>query len=202
MLNARKTVHVYEPGQVIFHQGNPSFAVYCIHEGRVKVYKSGERGRQQVIRLLGPTDMVGFRALIAEEPYAATAEALTQTTACVVDRDLFQELLRTIPDFTLKIMKKLAAELRVSEEAMFSIAHRSVKERVARFLLSVTNDSNEEKSNAVDTLRRTEIAQIIGTTPETLSRTLHLFDMKGWIRVSRTAIEVLDREPIKKTAKI
>lgn len=203
LLNTQKTSYSYHRGHTIFFEGNPSDAVYCVHDGRIKLFKIGTNGDRQVVRLLGPGDIMGFRAIIANEPYTATAETVTNATVCVISREIILKLMDMSPEFSHNMMKKLAIELRQSEEKILSFALHSVKKRCANFLISlIDSDNNSSKSEPLNTLplMRVEIAQIIGISPETLSRTLKNFSDQKIINLTRKEITILNLPELKDIA--
>jgi CRP-like cAMP-binding protein len=190
-LDRKKIPHEYERGQVLFYEGNPALATYCISSGVVKLYKTGRAGKRLLIRFLGPGELVGFRAIIADEPYAATAEAVETTTVCTVPGETLRELLRSDSDLAMRLMVKLAEELRISEDQYLERTQEPVRQRTARFLLWVLENlqSPSKSGNKIDLpILREDMAQMIGTAPETLSRVLREF--------SREKIVVLDRKSI------
>lgn len=202
-LDHEKSVHTYERGEAIFYAGNPPLGVYCVYSGRVKLYKLGRRGEEQVIRLLGAGEMTGYRALLAEEPYAATAEAIERTVICMISRPTLIALVRESPDLALHMLSKMARELRRSEELMVSRTEDPVRVRTAQLLLWLCGGSRDGAAAPVHItvpLRRGEMAQMIGTTPETLSRTLHQFARRGFLQLSRVDISVLDLVGLRKIA--
>jgi CRP-like cAMP-binding protein len=203
-LDREKSVHTYERGESIFYAGNPPLAVYCVYEGRVKLYKTGRRGEEQVIRLLGPGEMTGYRALLADEPYAATAEAIERTVICTISRSTLISLVRESPDLALHLLAKMAGELRRSEELMVSRTEDPVRVRTAQLLLWLCGHIHDPSAAPVQIkvpLRRTEMAQMIGTTPETLSRTLHQFAERGLLELSRVDIVVVDSAGLRRIAR-
>lgn len=194
-LNEGKTTHDYRRGQVIFYEGNPSLAIYCIHSGIVKLFKTGYSDEEFVIRLLGPGEIMGFRALLADEPFAATAQAVSDTQACIISREKFMDVLNSSKELSSKIMTKLAVDLRISEEQFVSRAQETVRQRTARLLLQLLETSDEFSDNNSKIsvpLLRSEMAQVVGTTPETLSRTLRSLAQKGIIKLTRSDISVTD----------
>lgn len=197
------SVQTFRKGQIIFQQGSPAFAIHCIRTGRLKLYKTTRRGDRQVLRLLGPGDIVGFRALLAEEPYAATAEALIETTACLIPRHVLSDLLKQSPEFGMSVMAKLAVELRISEDQLLTMVHHTVKERAAALLLSLIEIPPGTTPNGefpLTRLRRGELAQIIGTTPESFSRTLRHFADRNLIRLDRIDIVITNRPALEQIA--
>lgn len=190
---------MYERGQVIFKEQSSPTAAYTIQKGRVKLYRTDNHGNRQVINLLGVGDIFGLKTLLANQSHSVTAEAIEPTSICIVPRKNLLEMFNISGDLAKNLMDKLAVELKVTEETMVSLLHHSVKRRTARLLLSLV-DRTSEKSNKplrVVKLQRTEMAQLIGTTPESLSRTLHLFGEMGLIETSRTQITLLDADGLK-----
>jgi CRP-like cAMP-binding protein len=199
-LDNMKSVHNYRRGQIIFYEGNPSLAVYCVYDGRVKLLKSGRKGNEEAIRLLGPGEILGYRALVADEPYAATAQAVEPSTVCAIPKDGFLKLLREHRDVAFRLMSKLARELRISEEQMINRTQDSVAQRTAAFLLNIFSrglSDFQDGSTMTIPLTRIEIAQIIGTSPETLSRTLKDLRKKGIIETKGTEFRILNTRMLK-----
>ncbi len=146
---------------------------------------------------------MGYRALFANEPYAATAEAVETTTTCGIPKTTLFALLEKSPQLSFQILKKLSKELRTSEEKMLSLVQESVKQRTARLLLSFWEKSGGnlriEAQIRVPLLRK-EMSQIIGTTPETFSRTLHHFAQRGIVRLTRSEIFLTNLEALQMLA--
>ena len=195
-LDREKTVREYQRGEVIFYESTPSFAIYCIHSGWVKLFKVGSRAERQVVRLLGPGDVIGHRALLAGEPYSATAEVIEAGNVCTIPREPMIKMLEESAKLSLRFMAKLAQELRESEDQLLILSHKSVRQRTARLLLLLMRRSHDNSGNEVILkipIRRNEMAQMIGTTPESLSRALRYLAQRGIIRTTRT--ELLIRQP-------
>jgi CRP/FNR family transcriptional regulator len=205
-LSKDKVAHEYRSGQVIFYEGTPALAVFCVHAGLVRLYKSGLNDKETMIRLLRPGDIMGYRAVIADEVFAATAEAVENTTVCTVPRESFLQILREDHELSYQIMKHLARELRVSEDEMVYRLHLPVAERTARLLLMLADGAHldgagrPKKPATVIPVRREELARMIGTTPETLSRTLHGFARRGMLNLDRRRIVIRDAGALRRMA--
>lgn len=203
-LDVEKSIQVFERGQILFYQNSPSFAIFCIQSGRVKLYKTGNQGERYVIRLLGAGEILGYRAVLSGEPYAASAEAVEKTTACLITRELLIQMLQESPELSAKMMHKLAVELRVSEEQMLSVLIHPVRQRTADLLLSLAHSDSTRRPGenlAIGSLRRSEMAQMIGTTPETFSRTLHELAREGLIDVTSRNISIVDYSGLERIAR-
>lgn len=199
-LNNCKTTHEYNRGQVIFYEGNPSLAIYCVHSGMVKLFKTSFSGEEFVIRLLGPGEIIGFRALLADEHFAASAQAVSDTQICIISREDFLDLLNSSTELSFNVMAKLAIDLRIAEEQFLSRAQENVRQRTARMLLQLLETSNELSkgdSKISVPILRSEMAQVVGTTPETLSRTLRAMAQKEIIKITRSDISVTNVDKLR-----
>jgi CRP/FNR family transcriptional regulator, polysaccharide utilization system transcription regulator len=203
--SANKTVNKYKKGQIIFYEDNKPYGLYCMIDGRVKLYKTGIDGRQQILRISGPGDILGYRSLFADETYQATAEALEDSNICCIDKNVFFPVLAKDPNLSLEIIKKLAAELRSAEDLATSIAQRSVRERMAELLLILkeTYGKDTKDGTLIDLkLSREEMAEMIGITQETAIRLLSEFKGDGLIAVKGRDITILKTEALLHTARI
>jgi CRP/FNR family transcriptional regulator len=196
-LEERKSVRDYKRGQIIFSQGDPAQSLYCVHFGLVKLSKIGGLGEETVIRLLGPGQIAGYRPILADEPFAASAEALERTRICMIPRATFRFILQNSTEIAYRLLVKLARELKESEEQWLARAQETVPQRMAHLLLALAAESRGTfagQNVPVLKLRRVDMAKVIGTTPETISRNLRLFKEKGFISLSRTALSL--RNPL------
>lgn len=202
-LDRDKVSRRYRRGQVIFYEATPSNAVYCIASGLVKLYKVGPNDQEIVIRLLRDGDVMGYRALIAGEVFSATAQAVEDTTVCTIPKETLFDLLQNDVNLGMRLMAKLAVELRLSEEQMVTRIAEPAAQRTARILLWLLDGFKKATSAAatIDVpLRREEMAQIIGTTPETLSRVLRDFEGRGILHVDRRTITILETRRLRDIA--
>ncbi len=181
----------FRSGESIFHAGTPVQALYIVRSGLVKVYRLGDRGEEQVIRLLGAGEILGFRPLLAGEPYTASAAAVADSELCIVPPATFLELLDSAPGLVRELLVKLARELRLSEELLMDLTHRPVLQRAASLLCQVLLDSDSLRS-LNGHLRRKDMARMIGASPETFSRALRTLAQRGAIRLTRTSITPRD----------
>ena len=201
LINGNKSCVHYKKGQVIFYEDNLAQGVYCISQGVVKLVKSSEDGREQIIRFSKRGDFLGYRALIAEEPFVASAECVEDTVACFIPRQPFLEVLAENPRVNQEMLKSLCHELGIADEKITSLAHKSVRERLAETLL-ILHATFEEDGKGEDNdyihivLPREDIANIVGTATETLIRLLSDFKKEGLIELKGKRIRLLDRSKL------
>lgn len=199
------TTNTYKAGQVLFYEGNRAFGIYCIYSGRVKLYKTGHGGRLQIVRLAGPGDLIGYRSLFAEESYSATAEAMEDAAVCFLEKSVFLPLLSKEPGLAMKMIRKLSGELRYAEDRMTDIAQKPVKERLAELLLLLKETYGKANNGGVEiglSLSREEMAEMIGTTQETIIRLLSEFKARGFLQIDGRQIVITDMKPLLRIAHI
>ena len=198
-----RSSHSYAPGQPLFYEGNPAFAVYCIREGLIKLWRSGHNGDQHVIQTQGKGDLVGSREVFARRPYAVTAEPLGPFIACTIPGETFISLVQENHALANGLLRKLAVETIETEDTIVARALYHVRQRTARFLLHLAPaDAGAANQPLVIRLpwRREEMAHLIGTTPETLSRALHAFAAQQVLEIRRREIRLLDIASLRRTA--
>jgi CRP/FNR family transcriptional regulator len=165
--------------EVIFHQGDPSKAIYTIRSGGVKTSTALPDGREQILGISGPGDLLGFEALY-EEAYAGTAEAVTDALVCGLPRGRFTELLAQHPEISLNFIRLLNKELERSRTQVRDLGVKDAKERVASLLLSLSPGKDAKTFSLA--LTRAEIAEMVGVAPETLIRILSEFKRRRLIQ--------------------
>jgi CRP-like cAMP-binding protein len=188
---------------MVLQEGDHPTAVHCVYSGTLILFRVGRQDEEVVLRLVQPGDVIGYRALVAGEPLAASARAAEDATTCAITKGALLHLIRTSPELTMQLMAKLATELRVSEDLMVSRVLETVAQRVARFLVWMQSGLSMEvpASQAIRIpIRRNEMADVIGTTPETLSRILHDFDRRGIVVLERQIIHVRRPELLNRIA--
>jgi CRP/FNR family transcriptional regulator len=192
-LDKGKTTRLYKKGQVLFYEGGYPLAVYCVCSGRVKIYKSHPDGSENIIRMMGDGELIGFRAMFSNEPFAATAQVVVDSEICIITRESLFSLLRRSPDLALDFLAKLARELRISEEQMLIQSHDTVRQRVARALKWLYEEGMVDSPNSKEIttpLKKSEIAQLAGTSAVSFSRELRYLADKGILRLAKTKIFV------------
>jgi CRP-like cAMP-binding protein len=203
VLDTGKTSHLLPAGHQLFDQDAPALAVHCIHTGLVKVSRLDSEGQEQIIRVLGPGEVVGYRAVLAGEPYSASAETLEATTVCTIPAPVLIALIRRSPDFALEVLAKVAREQRISEDALVDVAHNSVRRRLAAVLLVLSGARPSEPrlaSHHVIRLSRRDLARLTATSPETVSRALRRFAAERLVERSRTEIRLIDLSALRRAA--
>jgi CRP/FNR family transcriptional regulator, polysaccharide utilization system transcription regulator len=195
LISLDKTCQHYQRGQFVFREGSRAHGLYCVHSGHLKVSKMGGDGKEQIVRLVKPGDVLGYRALLADDTHSADAVALDDAVVCQLPRaDFFQLVERNAP-FSISIMKLLANVLGEAEERLLHMAYKPVRERLAEALLLLlrTYPPLPEAPGQI-TIVRDDLAALVGTAKETVSRFMAEFKHEGLLSTKGSHITVLDAD--------
>jgi CRP/FNR family transcriptional regulator len=179
----------------IFFEGDPSSWLGVILEGRVKMIKHSGAGKDVVLDVISPGEMLGEAAAFNGNPYPATAQAMEPTVVASIYRDDFLRLLKQYPILAMGLIEELGRRLREAQETIKSLAVERVERRIARILLKLaaaTGSSSEEGIVIELPLTRQDIAEMAGTTVETAIRTMSKFRKKGLVQTKRGQVIILE----------
>jgi CRP/FNR family transcriptional regulator, cyclic AMP receptor protein len=180
----------YPKGSVIVFEDDPGDALYLVAGGQVKVVLIGEDGREVILSVLGEGSFFGEMALIDDQPRSATVIAMTDAAVLVLRREDFQSRLRASPE--------IAIRLRRADEKIGSLVLLDVNGRVADLLLRLAEEEGADQ--ITKKITHHVIAQMIGSSRETVSRTMRDFVERELIQVTRKEITVLNRPVLERMA--
>lgn len=203
LISDEKRSTLYSKGQVVFYEGNPSYGLYCINSGKVKLYKTTQGGKRLTLRIANPGDQLGYLSLLSDQPYSATAEVLEDAVICFIDRRTIYPHLSKKKDASWAILRMLAKELILAQDRATDIAHRPVRERMAGLLLLLKEKYGQEDAEGVRleiSLSREDLADLIGTTTETAVRVLSDFRQEHLIKDKNRHILLLAPKKLAKAA--
>lgn len=187
------TIREYEPGQVLFFEGEKAENLYILLEGKLKVYKTTFKGIEIFIHQFGPVSMIGELANFEKISYPATAEFMTEGKALAINFKVFEEKFLKNPDILLSILKSLSNKIRMLNHFIDSTVVLSAEARVAKLIL--------ESPEIFEVLKHNQIASFLNITPETLSRVLSKLKDKKIISIEGKKIQIKDREKLRKVSK-
>lgn len=184
----------YKKSEMIYMAGDKAEKLFVIHKGKVKITRFSDLGKEQVIRVLGPGDFMGELSLFVHEPLIDNAEALENTTVCVIDGEKLKGLMVKYPTIALKVLEELSKRLGKAENLIEHLGIHDVETRIIETLLDIANDKGEVHLK----MSKGDLASHIGMSQETLSRKLSHFQDMGWIKlVGHRRIVILDKEGLK-----
>ncbi|HSE46619.1 MAG TPA: Crp/Fnr family transcriptional regulator [Gemmatimonadales bacterium] len=188
----------YPKGSVILFEDDPGDALYLVATGQVKVVLIGEDGREVILSVLGEGSFFGEMALIDDQPRSAHVIAMTDATVLMLRREDFQARLRRSPEIAIGLLRELSRRLRRADEKIGSLVLLDVNGRVADVLLRLADE--EPDGRITKKITHHVIAQMIGSSRETVSRTMRDFVERGLITVTRREITLSDRAGLEQAA--
>ncbi len=180
---------------MLFMQGDRAEGFYVLLSGKVKVMKLSSQGKSQILGVFGPGDSVGEVAVFEGGTYPAYAQAMEDLTLAFLPRDRFIQVIRENPDLALGMMAILSRRLRRLTSLAESLALKEVPARLAQYLLTLASERVDE---VVLGLKKGEIAEVLGTTPETLSRSFAKLSSLGMIEVNGPKVRILDERALRR----
>jgi CRP-like cAMP-binding protein len=204
-VSVHKITNVYKKGQTLFHEGNPAFGLFCINSGKIKLTKSSPDGKDSIVRLIGPGDVLGHRSLFDEGNAQGTATALEESTICFLDKKYITKIIKEKPHLASQVITHLSKEMGAAEDKIASYFQKNVRERLAEFLFEM-----KEKFGTIESgrtrleikLTREEMASIVGVATETLIRFMSEFKQEGAIEQEGKVIFILDENKLKELGNI
>ncbi|KAB1065654.1 Crp/Fnr family transcriptional regulator [Salibacter halophilus] len=200
-INYHKSCAFYKKGQILFHEGTRPLGVYCVNQGKIKVYRTGDDGKDQIIKIATGGDLLGYKALVSDELYPVSGETLENTKVCFIPKSEFLGMLTRVPSFGQQLLQAACHELGAMTQNITSLAQKSVRERLAVTLLMLKDTYDVDPAAGDDTeveinLTREDLANIVGTATETIIRLLHDFKDEKLIETKGRKIKVLEPEKL------
>jgi CRP/FNR family transcriptional regulator, cyclic AMP receptor protein len=189
--------------QVIYLPGDPGVAVYLVNGGRVKVSKVTRDGKELTLSYRVPGEIFGETCLIDGEPREEMAEAMENALVTEIERGMYDELLRTQASLGYRMTKILAQRRREIEAKIENLVFKDVNAKLAELLLRFADEYGvEDARGTLVALKIThqEMANLIGSTRETVSLTLAQFKKRGLIQSEGRKVIISDREGLKALA--
>jgi len=191
----------YAKGNIIINEGDKIDNIYIIHKGKIKVYKINLDGKEQILYILKDGDTFGENSIFKEQKATFYAEAIDDVKLCLLSREDFIRIISRNPEIALKIMNYLLERLQNIESLVKDITTEDVKTRLLSMILRLADKEGIKSSDGIKLkfyLSREDIANLLGTTRETISRKLHELEDDGMIKfLSNKEILLKDIEKFK-----
>jgi len=191
-------------GQTIFGEGDPGDRVYIIGSGRIKIGRRGPGGRENLLAILGPSDIFGELAVFDPGPRTSTATAMTDVWALWLDRATLRAWIAHRPVIAEQLLQLLARRLRRTDDDLVELIFTDVPGRVARQLLLLARRFGTQEGDAlrvVHELTQGEMAQLVGADRASVNKALQGFAACGWILVEDKSVLIVDAEALARRAR-
>jgi CRP-like cAMP-binding protein len=202
-VSEHKIMNIYKKGQILFHEGNPAFGAYCLSEGKVKLSKTNENGKETLLRIAGPGELVGFQNILANGLSDVTATALEETKICFIDRPFLNGFIQKEASCAMELLSHLAQDMADLQNRVNGFQTKSVSERVAMTLLDLSEKYGVETPQGIRldiTLSREDMASLLGMATETLIRELSIMKDEGSIAQDGKTIIITSKKALSRQA--
>lgn len=184
---------------MIYQEGAYPKGVYFLVKGKVKAFKSSEIGKEYITSLYKAGDFIGYASLLEDAAYTDNAEALENSEICLIPKEDFFSLLYRNPEVSKAFIRLLSNELLDKEDQLVRLAYNTVRRRVAEALVKLSDRYRENNATTFTmSLSRENLAGIVGTSTETVIRTLSDFKDEQLVEVSGSNITVLNYDKLLK----
>ena len=190
--------------QPIYLTGDPSENLYFLKEGRVKITRIDESGKEFTLTLLEPGEIFGELGLFDDAPRETTAVALEDSIICLMKRQDFEKYAASKPELSFKLNKLMGLRFRQIENRIEELLFRDVPSRLARLLLRLVDQHLRQTKQGTRInikLSQQELANLIGATREMTSMVLNSFKKQGLINVESKHIYIINRNQLEKIAR-
>jgi CRP/FNR family cyclic AMP-dependent transcriptional regulator len=184
-------------GHTVFTEGEPGDRLYIIISGKVKLGRRSADGRQNILAIMGPSDMFGDLSIFDPGPRTSSATTITKVHAMSMDRDALKAWITERPEIAGQLLRVLARQLRRTNNNLADLIFTDVPGRVAKQLLQLAKRFGTQEGGALRVthdLTQQEIGQLVGASRETVNKVLVDFAQRGWIRWNGKSVLIADSE--------
>ncbi len=194
-----KTSYTIKKGEPIFEEGEVTNGIYCIKDGVCKLSKLSDNGKDQIVKLVKPGELLGQRSMISDEPANLSAVALEDMEVCFIPRSEVMQFFTQNNQFSMNVMKTICEDLKGADDHMVNMAQKTVRQRLVETLiyLEETFGKNEDGSLHIQ-LSREELAGMIGTATESCIRLLSELNKSNLIELNGKKIFITDKNKLKR----
>jgi len=198
MLSGMLTPRDYPKNRVILFAHDAPDAFYLVLSGQVKVMLIAEDGREVVLSLVGPGDFFGELSLMDDELYTSSVIAMEDSRLLALHRDHFRRCISEIPGMSFGLLRALCGRLREADDKIGGLMLLDVAGRVSNLFLEMADRAGSSHITNVPTHQ--VIAQMVGSSRETVSRTISSLVSQGYIEASRAGVTILNKEGLESAA--
>jgi CRP/FNR family transcriptional regulator len=180
----------------IFHEGQKGTGFYVLISGRVKIFKISAEGKEQILHIFGAGEPFGEVPVFAGQNFPANAESMEECRILFFPRESFVGLIRKNPSIALNMLAVLSRRLRVFASLIEDLSLKEVPGRLAAYLLYLSGKEGESQELEL-AITKAQLASLLGTIPETLSRILGKMTAQGYIETDGRRIRILDRKGLR-----
>lgn len=197
-------VRTFQKNETIYCEGGEPENLLCLIEGKVKIYKEGVAGRNQIVRVVRPVEYFGYRAAFSEEAYVTGAAAFEASTIAIIPMRLIFAIAERNARLCNFFIRKLAKDLGKSDERTVNLTQKHIRGRLAESILFLKENYGVEEDGCTLSiyLSREDMANLSNMTTSNAIRTLSLFAQEKMIAIDGRKIKIINEEALRKTSEI
>lgn len=198
------TYALYRKGELLVKEGENPHGLICLASGKVKSFKEGVGGREQILRMIRPQGFIGYRAIFAESTYCSSAVAIEDSAICIFEKDCVIRIIKRNPEVAMKFMRIFAEELGFSNNRTVSLTQKHIRGRLAESLLVLRDTYGYENDGKTINvyLSREDIANLSNMTTSNAIRTLSNLASEEIIAIEGRKIMILDSSRLERISEI
>ncbi|WP_363320890.1 Crp/Fnr family transcriptional regulator [Desulfobacula sp.] len=181
----------FDKGEMIFHEGDKGDGFYMVDKGKIKVFKLSFDGKEQILHIYGPGHIFGEVPAFEGKNFPASSMALEKATILFLPRDKFVRLITSTPGLSMNMLADLSRRLREFTVQIENLSLKEVPARLAAYILTLSKEQKNERQVTLP-ISKAQLANLIGTTPETVSRILKKMMTSSFIDVQTKIILIKD----------
>jgi CRP-like cAMP-binding protein len=183
----------FNRGQIIFQEGDKADGFYMVEKGKIKVFKLSYEGKEQILHIYGPGNAFGEVPVYEGKNFPASSMALEKSEIIFLPRDKFVDIITQTPGLGMNLLADLSKRLREFTIQIENLSLKEVPARLAAYVLTLSKEQKNKKQ-VVLPISKAQLANLIGTTPETVSRILKKMMDASYIKVETKTILIEDYE--------
>jgi CRP-like cAMP-binding protein len=188
------TLTIIKKGNLLFKEGEKPRGLICLASGKVKVFKEGVGGRQQILKMLKHQGFIGYRTLYSDSVWSFSAAAVEDSAICVFDKGTMVRIIKRHPDLAMRLIKIISEELWDSNNRIISLTQKHIRGRLAESLLLLRDTYGYEVDGKTIriSLSREDIANLSNMTTSNCIRTLSNLASEGIIEIEGRIIRIIE----------
>ena len=193
LLDHCKVDHVLPVGENIYNQGDKCTGIYCIKSGLIGLRRVDSEGHSVLMRLVNSGETIAYRALLSKTDHALSAEVMMPSRVCFIGRSVIRELLQKNPNLGMRFLDHSLRDIAKIEDRVISGETWTVKTRLLHLLMVLYERFGVDEGGILSLVlpvSRRDLAELVGTTPETMSRTISALHSDGLARFSGRHVEI------------
>ncbi len=194
----------FKKNELIYCENEIPKDLMCLFKGKVKIFRTGVGGRNQIIRMIRPVQYFGYRAYFAHEPYVTAAAAFEPSTVCMIPMEIIEKMLSGNSNLAMLFIQMLSTDLGIADRRVVNLTQKHIRGRLAESLLFLKESYGLEEDGATINiyLAREDLASLSNMTTSNAIRTLSNFVDEHVIAIDGRKIKIIDEDKLRKISRM